>query len=169
MKKITIIFMSVLMIFASCSMDTSYNDSNEIEEKTNTEKEDNSENNEVESSNEEPKEDNSENNEVVEDKTWCEIDENINILELNYIGYYENFTAIFNSDSNDPKEVKTTPFTMRCDIPSSNGGFREIVITVKYNEGKLYFSINSQSPYYTIKCVNYSKLTSTIDIMILHK
>ena len=64
MKKITIIFMSVLMIFASCSMDTSYNDSNEIEEKTNTEKEDNSENNEVESSNEEPKEDNSENNEV---------------------------------------------------------------------------------------------------------
>ena len=161
--------MSVLMIFASCSMDTSYNDSNEIEEKTNTEKEDNSENNEVESSNEEPKEDNSENNEVVEDKTWCEIDEDTNILELNYIGYYENFTAIFNSDSNDPKEVKTTPFTMRCDIPSSNGGFHEIVITVKYNEGKLDFSINSQSPYYTIKCVNYSKLTSTIDIMILHK
>ena len=38
MKKITIIFMSVLMIFASCSMDTSYNDSNEIEEKTNAEK-----------------------------------------------------------------------------------------------------------------------------------
>ena len=108
-------------------------------------------------------------NEVVEDKTWCEIDEDTNILELNYIGYYENFTAIFNSDSNDPKEVKTTPFTMRCDIPSSNGGFHEIVITVKYNEGKLDFSINSQSPYYTIKCVNYSKLTSTIDIMILHK
>ena len=186
MKKITIIFMSVLMIFASCSMGTSYNDSNEIEEKTNTEKEDNSENNkdepsneepkeddteivEDEPSNEEPKEDNSENNEVVEDKTWCEIDEDTNILELNYIGYYENFTAIFNSDSNDLKEVKTTPFTMRCDIPSSNGGFHEIVITVKYNEGKLDFSINSQSPYYTIKCVNYSKLTSTIDIMILHK
>ena len=181
MKKITITFMSVLMIFASCSMDTSYDNSNEIEEKTNTEKEDDSENNKDEPSNEEPKEDDSENNEnehfneddsenkVVEDKTWCEIDENINILELNYIGYYENFTAIFNSDSNDPKEVKTTPFTMRCDIPSSNGGFHEIVITVKYNEGKLDFSINSQSPYYTIKCVNYSKLTSTIDIMILHK
>ena len=180
-KKITIIFMSVLMIFASCSMNTSYDNSNEIEEKTNTEKEDDSENNKDESLNEEPKEDDSENNEnehfneddsenkVVEDKTWCEIDENINILELNYIGYYENFTAIFNSDSNDSELVKTTPFTMRCNIPSSNGGFREIVITVKYNEGKLYFSINSQSPYYTIKCVNYSKLTSTIDIMILHK
>ena len=210
MKKITIIFMSVLMIFASCSMNTSYDNSNEIEEKTNTEKEDDSENNkdeplneepkddsennenehfnedgfennEDEPLNEEPKEDDSENNKnehfneddsenkVVEDKTWCEIDENINILELNYIGYYENFTAIFNSDSNDSELVKTTPFTMRCNIPSSNGGFREIVITVKYNEGKLYFSINSQSPYYTIKCVNYSKLTSTIDIMILHK
>ena len=202
--------MSVLMIFASCSMNTSYDNSNEIEEKTNTEKEDDSENNkdeplneepkddsennenehfnedgfennEDEPLNEEPKEDDSENNKnehfneddsenkVVEDKTWCEIDENINILELNYIGYYENFTAIFNSDSNDSELVKTTPFTMRCNIPSSNGGFREIVITVKYNEGKLYFSINSQSPYYTIKCVNYSKLTSTIDIMILHK
>ena len=172
--------MSVLMIFASCSMNTSYDNSNEIEEKTNTEKEDGFENNEDEPLNEEPKDD-SENNEnehfneddsenkVVEDKTWCEIDENINILELNYIGYYENFTAIFNSDSNDSELVKTTPFTMRCNIPSSNGGFREIVITVKYNEGKLYFSINSQSPYYTIKCVNYSKLTSTIDIMILHK
>ena len=234
MKKITIIFMSVLMIFASCSTGTSYDD-NEIEEKTNTEKEDDSENNTEEPSNEEPKEDNSKNNteepsneednsendndeegnsenteiveeskeddteivedeplneepkddsennteeslnedgsenEVVEDKTWCEIDENINILELNYIGYYENFTAIFNSDSNDSELVKTTPFTMRCNIPSSNGGSREIVITVKYNEGKLDFSINSQSPYYTIKCVNYSKLTSTIDIMILHK
>ena len=63
MKKITIIFMSVLMIFASCSMDTSYDNSNEIEEKTNTEKEDDSENNKDEPLNEEPKEDNSENNE----------------------------------------------------------------------------------------------------------
>ena len=197
--------MSVLMIFASCSMDTSYNDIIENAETVEKSKEDDTKNNTEEPSNEEPKEDNSENdndeegnsenteiveepkeddsennenehfnedgfeNKVVEDKTWCEIDENINILELNYIGYYENFTAIFNSDSNDSELVKTTPFTMRCNIPSSNGGFREIVITVKYNEGKLYFSINSQSPYYTIKCVNYSKLTSTIDIMILHK
>ena len=62
-KKITIIFMSVLMIFASCSMNTSYDNSNEIEEKTNTEKEDDSENNKDEPSNEEPKEDDSENNE----------------------------------------------------------------------------------------------------------
>ena len=127
-----------------------------LKKKTNTEKEDDSENNKDEPLNEEPKEDDSENNEnehfneddsenkVVEDKTWCEIDENINILELNYIGYYENFTAIFNSDSNDSELVKTTPFTMRCNIPSSNGGFREIVITVKYNERKLYFSINSE-------------------------
>ena len=55
--------MSVLMIFASCSMDTSYDNSNEIEEKTNTEKEDDSENNKDEPLNEEPKEDDSENNE----------------------------------------------------------------------------------------------------------
>ena len=63
MKKITIIFMSVLMIFTSCSMDTSYNDSNEIEEKTNTEKENDSENNEDESSNEE------DDTEIVEDES----------------------------------------------------------------------------------------------------
>ena len=55
--------MSVLMIFASCSMNTSYDNSNEIEEKTNTEKEDDSENNKDEPLNEEPKDDNSENNE----------------------------------------------------------------------------------------------------------
>ena len=54
--------MSVLMIFASCSMNTSYDNSNEIEEKTNTEKEDDSENNKDEPLNEEPKDD-SENNE----------------------------------------------------------------------------------------------------------
>ena len=180
MKKITIIFMSVLMIFASCSTDIPYEGINKNTETVEEPKEDDaennenehfnedgSENNEDEPLNEKPKEDDTENNEVVEDKTWCEIDENINILELNYIGYYENFTAIFNSDSNDSELVKTIPFTMRCNIPSSNGGFREIVITVKYNEGKLNFSINSQSPYYTIKCVNYSK--STIDITILHK
>ena len=189
MKKITIIFISVLMIFTSCPMDIPYDDIIENAETVEESKEDNSKNNTEEPSNkendtendgveegnsenteivEESKEDDSENKDV-ENKTWCEIDEDTNILELNYIGYYENFTAIFNSDSNDLKEVKTTPFTMRCDIPSSNGGFHEIVITVKYNEGKLDFSINSQSPYYTIKCVNYSKLTSTIDIMILHK
>ena len=103
--------MSVLMIFSSCSMDIPYEDTNENTETVEEPKEDNSENNEDEPSNEEPKEDNSENNEVVEDKIWCEIGEDINILELNYIGYYENFTAIFNSDTNDSKLVKTTPFT----------------------------------------------------------
>ena len=72
--------MSVLMIFASCSMNTSYDNSNEIEEKTNTEKEDDSENNKDEPLNEEPKDDSENNteeslnedgseNEVVEDKT----------------------------------------------------------------------------------------------------
>ena len=114
-------------------------------------------------------ENDSENDDVVENETSCKIDENINILELNYIGYYEDSTAIFTSDSNDAELVKTTPFTMRCNIPSSNGTFREIVITVSYNEGKLDFSISSQSPYYTIDYVDYSESTSTIHIYILHK
>lgn len=167
MKKITIIFMSVLMIFASCSMDTSYDDVNDTKEKTNTEiVEDDSENNAEEPSKEK---NDSENDDVVENKTWCEIDENVNILGLNYIGYYENSTATFNSDLNNAELVKTTPFAMRCVILSSNGSFREIVIVVKYNEGKLNFSISNQSPYYTIENVNYSESTSTIHINILHK
>ena len=61
MKKITIIFMSVLMIFASCSMDTSYNDIIENAETAEESKEDDTKNNTDEPSNEEPKEDNSEN------------------------------------------------------------------------------------------------------------
>ena len=61
MKKITIIFMSVLMIFASCSMDTSYNDIIENAETVEKSKEDDTKNNTEEPSNEEPKEDNSEN------------------------------------------------------------------------------------------------------------
>ena len=67
MKKITIIFISVLMIFASCSTSTSYDDK-EIEEKTNTEvvedepKEDDAKNNTEEPSNEELKEDDAKNN-----------------------------------------------------------------------------------------------------------
>ena len=53
--------MSVLMIFASCSMDTSYNDIIENAETAEESKEDDTKNNTDEPSNEEPKEDNSEN------------------------------------------------------------------------------------------------------------
>ena len=58
MKKITIIFMSVLMIFASCSMDIPYEDINKNTETVEEPKEDNSKNNTEEPSSEE---DNSEN------------------------------------------------------------------------------------------------------------
>ena len=180
MKKITIIFMSVLMIFASCSMDTSYNDSNEIEEKTNTEKEDNSENNEVESSNEEPKEDNSENNEVessnedgfennedeplneepkddsennteeslnedgsenevVEDKTWCEISEDTNILGLNYFVCINNSQTKLNPSTNDESQAKKDTFLIR------GYASRYVEIRVGCNNKKLNFSSVSDS------------------------
>ena len=57
MKKITIIFMSVLMIFASCSTDIPHEDINENTETVEEPKEDDAENN-----TEEPKEDDAENN-----------------------------------------------------------------------------------------------------------
>ena len=168
MKKITIIFMSVLMIFASCSMDTSYNDSNEIEEKTNTEKEDNSENNEVESSNEELKEDNSENNteeslnedgfenEVVEDKTWCEISEDTNILGLNYFVCINNSQTKLNPSTNDESQVKKDTFLIR------GYASKYVEIRVGYNNKKLNFSSVSDSYIIT----DVMKKDSTINITI---
>ena len=160
--------MSVLMIFASCSMDTSYNDSNEIEEKTNTEKEDNSENNEVESSNEEPKEDNSENNEdeplnedgfeneVVEDKTWCEISEDTKILGLNYFVCVDNSQKKLSPSINDESQAKKDTFFIR-DYVS-----KYIEIRVGYNNKKLNFSSVSDSYIIT----NVMKKDSTINITI---
>ena len=61
MKKITIIFMSILMIFASCSTDIPYEDINENIETVEEPKEDDAENNTEEPSNEESNEDDSEN------------------------------------------------------------------------------------------------------------
>ena len=189
--------MSVLMIFASCSMDTSYNDSNEIEEKTNTEKEDNSENNEVESSNEEPKEDNSENNEVessnedgfennedeplneepkddsennteeslnedgsenevVEDKTWCEISEDTNILGLNYFVCINNSQTKLNPSTNDESQAKKDTFLIR------GYASRYVEIRVGCNNKKLNFSSVSDSYIIT----DVMKKDSTINITI---
>ena len=196
MKKITIIFMSVLMIFASCSMDTSYNDSNEIEEKTNTEKEDNSENNEdeplneepkddsennteeslnedgfenneVESSNEEPKDDSENNteeslnedgfeNEVVEDKTWCEISEDTNILGLNYFVCINNSQTKLNPSTNDESQVKKDTFLIR------GYASKYVEIRVGYNNKKLNFSSVSDSYIIT----DVMKKDSTINITI---
>ena len=167
-KKITIIFMSVLMIFASCSMDTSYDKSNEIEEKTNTEKEDDSENNKDEPSNEEPKEDDSENNteeslnedgsenEVVEDKTWCEISEDTKILGLNYFVCVDNSQKKLNPSINDESQAKKDTFLIR------GYASRYVEIRVGYNNKKLNFSSVSDSYIIT----NVMKKDSTINITI---
>ena len=168
MKKITIIFMSVLMIFASCSMNTSYDNSNEIEEKTNTEKEDDSENNKDEPLNEEPKEDDSENNteeslnedgsenEVVEDKTWCEISEDTKILGLNYFVCINNSQTKLNPSTNNESQAKKDTFLIR------GYASRYVEIRVEYNNKKLNFSSVSDS--YTITDV--MKKDSTINITI---
>ena len=160
--------MSVLMIFASCSMDTSYDNSNEIEEKTNTEKEDDSENNKDEPLNEEPKEDDSENNteeslnedgsenEVVEDKTWCEISEDTKILGLNYFVCINNSQTKLNPSTNNESQAKKDTFLIR------GYASRYVEIRVEYNNKKLNFSSVSDS--YTITDV--MKKDSTINITI---
>ena len=200
--------MSVLMIFASCSMDTSYNDIIENAETVEKSKEDDTKNNTEEPSNEEPKEDNSENdndeegnsenteiveeskeddteivedeplneepkddsennteeslnedgseNEVVEDKTWCEISEDTNILGLNYFVCVNNSQTKLNPSTNDESQVKKDTFLIR------GYASKYIEIRVGYKNKKLNFSSVSDSYIIT----DVMKKDSTININI---
>ena len=179
MKKITIIFMSVLMIFASCSMDIPYEDINKNTETVEEPKEDNSKNNteepsseednsendndeegnseivKEEPSNEEPKEDNIE-NEVVEYKTWCEIDEDTKILGLNYFICVDNSQTKLNPSINNESQAKKDTFLIR------GYASKYVEIRVGYNNKKLNFS--SVNDTYIITDV--MKKDSTINITI---
>ena len=139
MKKITIIFMSVLMIFASCSTDIPHEDINENTETV-----------------EEPKEDDSENTETVEDKTWCEIDEDTKILGLNYFVCVDNSQTKLNPSTNDESQAKKDTFLIR------GYASRYVEIRVGYNNKKLNFSSVSDSYIIT----NVMKKDSTINITI---
>ena len=206
MKKITIIFMSVLMIFASCSMDIPYEDINENTETVEEPKEDDTENNTEEPSNEEskeeddieneeskeepskeeddsendndeegnsentetveePKEDDTENIEIVEDessnedvenKTWCEISEDTNILGLNYFVCVNNSQTKLNPSINDESKAKKDTFLIR------GYASKYVEIRVGYNNKKLNFS--SVNDTYIITDV--MKKDSTINITI---
>ena len=116
MKKITIIFMSVLMIFASCSIDTSYNNIIEKTKIVKESKEDDTKNNTEEPSNEEPKEDNSENDndeegnsentEIVEESK----EDDTEIVEdepLNEDGFENNEDEPLNEEPKDDSENNT--------------------------------------------------------------
>ena len=108
--------MSVLMIFASCSMDTSYNDIIENTEIVEESKEDDTKNNTEEPSNEEPKEDNSENDndeegnsentEIVEESK----EDDTEIVEdepLNEDGFENNEDEPLNEEPKDDSENNT--------------------------------------------------------------
>ena len=157
MKKITIIFMSVLMIFASCSMDIPYDDINKNTETVEESKEDDTKNNTDEPSNEEPKEDEpsnedgSENNEVV-----CEIDEDTKILGLNYFVCVDNSQTKLSPSINDESQAKKDTFLIR------GYASKYIEIRVGYNNKKLNFSSVNNSYIIT----NVMKKDSTINITI---
>ena len=176
MKKITIIFMSVLMIFTSCHMDIPYDDIIENAETVEEPKEDepsneeqkeeepsNEEQKEEEPSNEEPKEeepsneDGSENNEVV-----CEIDEDTKILGLNYFVCIDNSQTKLSPSINDEREAKKDTFFIRDYVDCVS---KYIEIRVGYNNKKLNFSSVSDS--YIINDV--MKKDSTINITIKWK
>ena len=149
--------MSVLMIFASCSMDIPYDEINKNTETVEESKEDDTKNNTEEPSNEEPKEDElsnedgSENNEVV-----CEIDEDTKILGLNYFVCVDNSQKKLSPSINDEREAKKDTFLIR-DYVS-----KYIEIRVGYNNKKLNFSSVSDSYIIT----DVMKKDSTINITI---
>ena len=166
MKKITIIFMAILMIFTSCPMDIPYDDIIENAETVEESKEDDTKNNTEEPSNEEPKEDeplneelkedDSENTETVEDKTWCEISEDTNILGLNYFVCINNSQIKLNPSTNDESQAKKDTFLIR------GYASRYVEIRVGYNDKKLNFSSVSDSYIIT----DVMKKDSTINITI---
>ena len=184
MKKITIIFMSVLMIFASCSMDIPYDEINKNTETVEESKEDDTKNNTDEPSNEEPKEDEPSNEEPKEDDTEivedepsneepkedepsnedgsennevvCEIDEDTKILGLNYFVCVDNSQTKLNPSTNDESQVKKDTFLIR------GYASKYIEIRVGYNNKKLNFSSVSDSYIIT----DVMKKDSTINITI---
>ena len=101
--------------------------------------EDNSENDNDEEGNseivkEEPsnEEDNSE-NEVVENKTWCEISEDTNILGLNYFVCVDNSQKKLSPSINDESQVKKDTFLIRGYVS------KYVEIRVGYNNKKIKF------------------------------
>ena len=168
MKKITIIFISV-MIFTSCPMDIPYDDIIENAETVEESKEDNSKNNTEEPSNKENdtendgvEEGNSENAETVEDKTWCEIDEDTKILGLNYFVCVDNSQKKLSPSINDENEAKKVSFFIRDYVDCVS---KYIEIRVRYNNKKLNFSSVSDSYIIT----DVMKKDSTINITIKWK
>ena len=182
MKKITIIFISVLMIFTSCPMDIPYDDIIENAETVEESKEDNSKNNTEEPSNkendtendgveegnsentetvEESKEDDSENKDV-ENKTWCEITEDTKILGLNYFVCIDNSQTKLSPSINDEREAKKDTFFIRDYVDCVS---KYIEIRVRYNNKKLNFSSVNNSYIIT----NVIKKDSTINITIKWK
>ena len=156
--------MSVLMIFASCSIDIPYDDINKNTETVEESKEDDTKNNTDEPSNEEPKEDDteivedepsnedgSENNEVV-----CEIDEDTKILGLNYFVCVDNSQKKLSPSINDESRAKKDTFLIR------GYASRYVEIRVGYKNKKLNFSSVSDSYIIT----DVMKKDSTINITI---
>ena len=192
MKKITIIFMSVLMIFASCSIDTSYNDIIENTETAEESKEDDTKNNTEEPLNEEPKEDNSENDndeegnsenteiveepkeddsEIVEDEPLNEDgSENEVVEDKTWCEISEDtkilglnyFVCVDNSQKKLSPSINDESRAKKDTFLIRGYASRYVEIRVGYNNKKLNFSSVSDSYIIT----NVMKKDSTINITI---
>ena len=95
-------------------------------------------------------------NEIVEDKTWCEISEDTNILGLNYFVCVNNSQTKLNPSTNSESQVKKDTFLIR------GYASKYVEIRVRYNNKKLNFSNVNDSYIIT----DVMKKDSTINITI---
>ena len=98
-----------------------------------------------------------ENNTVVENKTWCEISEDTNILELNYFVCVDGSQTKLNPESRFESEAKRDGFIVTGCAP------KYVQISVRYDNEKLNFSSGGDT--YTIIDVvrNGSDINITIE------
>jgi len=148
MKKITIMFMMISMFFISCSTnDEDYDEvsqlpKNEVvenpKEPSDTNKDD-SETNPSDDENIDESDTPSENTDALENKNWCEVDENITITELDYIVCWENTETKLNLQGTHEDKVREYG-TYVSGVINMGEFFRKALFRMKYKDGKLMFS-----------------------------
>ena len=158
MKKIIILLIGIVLAFNAMSCRVDNDDLIEkiiilenIKSSENTEKDEEIEEPKDEDDVDESKDDSEkkdeENNTVVENKTWCDITEDTNILELNYFVCVDGSPTKLDVLSTDKDQARKYGFRVSAFVPISE---KKAVFSVEYKDGKLNFSDNNIDDIYKI-------------------